>query len=223
MVELLRIALQAGRQAGLRADRRSVREDASAGSIRAAQRAAVARFNRQAGTRLRVQMSQVASAVDQHSAQQTARSLASLGAPLGARSPAMNQELTRFVGESVSRIKGLTPELARQIEQRVVTAVQRGYTQNQLRINIMRRIDVTWSRAEMIARDQVQKAYARMNQARQEAAGIKTYRWGPTDSEVPRELHEEYRGQVFEWSDPPFDGHPGEAINCGCVAIPVVQ
>jgi uncharacterized protein with gpF-like domain len=42
-----------------------------------------------------------------------------------------------------------------------------------------------------------------------------------------RESHADMEGQMCDWDDPPeVDGekvHPGEAINCRCVAIPVVD
>ncbi len=31
-----------------------------------------------------------------------------------------------------------------------------------------------------------------------------------------REDHDDREGEQFDWSDPPEDGHPGEAVNCRC-------
>jgi SPP1 gp7 family putative phage head morphogenesis protein len=38
-----------------------------------------------------------------------------------------------------------------------------------------------------------------------------------------RPEHEVLDGVVFEWSDPPSEGIPGEPINCRCTAEPDVQ
>ncbi|TXH57102.1 MAG: hypothetical protein E6Q97_05015 [Desulfurellales bacterium] len=35
-----------------------------------------------------------------------------------------------------------------------------------------------------------------------------------------REEHEDREGESYTWTDPPEDGHPGEAVNCRCYAEP---
>lgn len=77
-------------------------------------------------------------------------------------------------------------------------------------------------RAALIARDQTSKMNGAFNEARQTSLGISKYRWQTSGDERVRESHAENDGQVFEWGNPPPDtGHPGEDINCRCVAVPV--
>ncbi len=87
---------------------------------------------------------------------------------------------------------------------------------------IAERVDVAESRAELIARDQSLKATGEINEIVQTSAGIEEYEWSTSGDNRVRDEHEEREGRVFSWDDPPEDGHPGEAINCRCVAIPIL-
>lgn len=80
--------------------------------------------------------------------------------------------------------------------------------------------DVTESRAKLIARDQTSKMNGAFNEARQTSLGIDRYVWQTSGDERVREEHQANDGQVFSWNDPPATGHPGEDINCRCVAVP---
>lgn len=94
---------------------------------------------------------------------------------------------------------------------------------------------ITERRAELIARDQTSKLTGALNQVRQQDNGIEEYIWrtagdrrvvGDPAGLYPKgnRVHGDHfhrDGKRFKWSEPPGDGHPGQAINCRCVAIPV--
>ena len=75
-------------------------------------------------------------------------------------------------------------------------------------------------RARTIARDQMQKLTSSINEARQVDAGITHYFWEIADRERVRDTHERNDGRRFAWASPPSTGHPGDEINCRCVARP---
>jgi SPP1 gp7 family putative phage head morphogenesis protein len=90
------------------------------------------------------------------------------------------------------------------------------------------------SRAKLIARDQTSKFNGSLNRIRQQQAGITEYRWstshdervrGNPDGKYPnaRPSHWAREDKVFAWDKPPSDGHPGEPINCRCVALAVLN
>ena len=109
-------------------------------------------------------------------------------------------------------------KLGNAIEKRMASGVRF----EELAKEIERIGDVTESRAKLIARDQTSKMNSAFNQARQTSLGIERYRWQTSGDERVREDHAENDGKVFSWNDPPTTtGHPGEDINCRCVAIPV--
>lgn len=91
-------------------------------------------------------------------------------------------------------------------------------------------------RAKLIARDQTSKLTAVLTKKRQTNLGIEEYVWrdsrdrrvrgnpAGTNPNVPKSRdHWARNGKVFRWDSPPPDGHPGEPINCRCIAEPVIK
>lgn len=77
--------------------------------------------------------------------------------------------------------------------------------------------------ARRIARDQVSKLAAQVNQDRQQALGVTGYTWRTMRDNRVRDEHAILEGERFSWSDSPPDGHPGEAILCRCYAEPDLE
>lgn len=99
--------------------------------------------------------------------------------------------------------------------------MERGMRFEDLAKEIERIGDVTESRAKLIARDQTSKMNGAFNKARQTSLGIDKYMWQTAGDERVRDEHNENDGKIFNWNDPPAaTGHPGEDINCRCVAVP---
>lgn len=61
-----------------------------------------------------------------------------------------------------------------------------------------------------------------VGELRQRALGVEFYVWRSQDDDKVRHAHAVYDDQVFRWDDPPEDGHPGQAINCRCLAEPFI-
>ncbi len=80
-------------------------------------------------------------------------------------------------------------------------------------------------RADLIARDQVLTLHSKITRHRQKKAGINKYIWTTSNDERVRPEHEELEGETFSWDGEgdPEEGHPGEAVNCRCVAYPVLD
>jgi SPP1 gp7 family putative phage head morphogenesis protein len=99
---------------------------------------------------------------------------------------------------------------------------------------IQDRNDVSESRAQLIARDQVGKWNAGLNQARQQAAGVTHATWSTSKDERVRPEHVALEGEVFAWDDG-IDADqasdsgedegtvPGEAVNCRCISVPLLD
>lgn len=74
-----------------------------------------------------------------------------------------------------------------------------------------------------LSRDQTNKLIGQFNGARQQQIGIAEYVWQTSEDERVRPTHVIKNGQTFRWDSPPPDtGHPGQDIQCRCVAIPVM-
>lgn len=122
-------------------------------------------------------------------------------------------------------------ELIKTIEQRQIArlnnVVAQGFAAGERWENIAGEIedtfDVSESDAARIARDQVNKLNGELTRLRQTELGIEKYVWSTSQDDRVRDSHAEKEGKTFRWDDPPADtGHPGEDINCRCVALPVL-
>ena len=112
-----------------------------------------------------------------------------------------------------------------------------GFDQERLLGIINKRFKIGGSRAKLIARDQTSKVIGQLTEARQTGIGINSYLWitmddesvvGNPAGEFPEgnEMHMNHfvrNGVEFFWNNPPADGHPGQAINCRCVAQAVIH
>lgn len=138
-----------------------------------------------------------------------------------------NEYSRQWIDENLALIKSIREDALRRIQSELREAIsstlERG-VQTKLLANRIRDLSgVTEKRARLIARDQVGKLNGRLTEYRQRGAGIKEYRWSTSNDSRVREAHAEREGQIFKWDKPPFDGHPGQPINCRCVALPVID
>lgn len=140
------------------------------------------------------------------------------------------------ITENVSLIKTIPQQYFAQIEQQVMRSISTGNGLKDLVPFIEQRGSVTQSRAKLIANDQTKKAYNNINQARMRDAGVKKFEWLHSGGgKEPRAWHKNnwpsgLNGGIFSINDPPVidkktgeRGIPGQAINCRCVMIPVIE
>ena len=74
-----------------------------------------------------------------------------------------------------------------------------------------------------LSRDQTNKAIGRLTEARQRQAGVDQYIWQDSGDASVRPSHRDNSGQTFSWDNPPVGtGHPGEDIQCRCVALAII-
>jgi SPP1 gp7 family putative phage head morphogenesis protein len=110
-----------------------------------------------------------------------------------------------------------------------------------LRAQLQDEFQVSKSRADLIARDQVLKLNSQITRTRQTSAGIKRYTWTTSGDERVRgnpnglypdsdRDHWSLDGRTFSWDAPPVvnpktgeTAHPGEDFQCRCVATPVLD
>lgn len=126
--------------------------------------------------------------------------------------------------QNVSLIKSIPDEYFKKIESVVFTGTMQGRRARSM-ISELRDIGrVTERRAKLIARDQTSKLNSALNQQRQLNLGITEYIWRTAADDRVRESHRSKNGKVFKWNDPPKDtGHPGQDVQCRCVAQPIIN
>lgn len=106
------------------------------------------------------------------------------------------------------------------VEDEVRQAHRNGLRVEELRSRLVDRFSVSRSRAQLIARDQILTLNSQIHRQRQKAVGVTEYTWITSRDERVRSEHQRRHGKVFSWDAPPSDGHPGEPIQCRCVARP---
>ena len=141
--------------------------------------------------------------------------------------PPIRDVLADRTAENVALITSIPEQYLSQVGEVVSQAWEKGTRWETLVKQIAERGEVAESRAALIARDQTSKLNAAFNEVRQTGLGIDKYTWSTSLDERVRPEHEDLEGKICRWNDPPIvDGeavHPGEAINCRCVALPILD
>lgn len=152
---------------------------------------------------------------------------------------ALGHVIDKFRAENVDLIQSIPDALLSDVERVVDASWSKGERVETLRAKLQQRFDVSKSKADLIARDQVLKLNSQITRERQKAAGITEYIWttsrdervrGNPNGSYPDSSHDHYSldGTRQRWDAPPQvadDGttaHPGEDYQCRCVAVPVL-
>ena len=134
----------------------------------------------------------------------------------------LEPQVEAFTARNAALIKSIPAQSATKIETIIRTGVEAGETSATLAGKIQKELRSTRNRAKLIARDQINKFNGALTELRQTAVGVEEYIWSTSNDERVRFNHQSKDGKIFNWNNPPSDtGHPGEDIQCRCVAIPV--
>ncbi len=137
---------------------------------------------------------------------------------------AVPAEVSAFVTDNVSKITTIQEQYFDQIEQLTLQEVRAGRRTSEISQTLQQRFQVSESRGNLIARDQVSKLNGNLTQIRQQEVGAESYKWHTAGDERVRASHRSKDGKFFDWSDPPSDtGHPGEDFQCRCWAEPIIE
>lgn len=163
--------------------------------------------------------------VDQWTTKEVLRSINSQQRPtveaIKVRAP--SGAIEAWASDNVALIKSIDARHLDEVQALVIEAVEQGRPISEVTQLLQDRYEVSRSRAKLIARDQIGKLNGDISAHRQVDAGVLRYRWSTSKDERVRESHRDREGMVFGWDDPPPDGHPGEPINCRCVAIAIIE
>ena len=147
---------------------------------------------------------------------------------LSTLTPEIQEALGAFRRENVALIRSIADTQLAQVETLVNEAATSGMRVETLRNRIQERFQVSRSRAQLIARDQVLKTNAQLTQVRHASVGVIEYEWVTSKDERVRETHQALDGTIQRWDSPPVTNdngdtnHPGEDFQCRCVARPII-
>ncbi len=136
----------------------------------------------------------------------------------------------RTMNEQVEYIRSIPLDAGLRAQALALQASIDGSRASQVAEELARSTGVSESKADLIARTEVARANASINEARAKAVGSRQYVWRNSGDEAVRESHRVYHGRkldgvVFSWDSPPTlddgtTGHPGTFPNCRCYAEP---
>ena len=124
------------------------------------------------------------------------------------------------IAANIALINSIPQQYLDRVEQAVMASLQAGTLNATLADDLLKIEGITKNRAKLIARDQLGKINSRLSQLRQQSLGITHYYWSTSLDERVRDKHRRWEGDLIAWDNPPPDGHPGQAIQCRCTAIP---
>lgn len=137
--------------------------------------------------------------------------------------PNIRNVMKSFASRNASLITRMSDDTIKNIEQVIMAGVRNGLSNKAVSEQLQKKLKIAKNRADLIARDQINKLNGQLNLIRQTEMGVKRYRWRTALDERVRTSHALREGRIFRWQDPPSDGHPGEAINCRCVPEPILE
>lgn len=149
-----------------------------------------------------------------------------LGISLREAEPSIADKIASWRAANVDRVQSLLEHERDELSD--ILSKGAGKTVAELRQRIEERLEVSRSKADFLARDQVLTLNGQITEARHRAAGITDYVWTTSRDERVRATHEELDGETFSWDDPPVTNeagdrnHPGGDYGCRCTAMPVL-
>ena len=132
----------------------------------------------------------------------------------------LKEAVDEAVAANIALINSIPQQYLDKVEQAVMASLQAGTLNATLADDLLKIEGVTKNRAKLIARDQLGKINSRLSQIRQQSLGITHYFWSTSHDERVRDRHRRWDGDRIAWDTPTIDGHPGQAIQCRCTAIP---
>lgn len=144
----------------------------------------------------------------------------------------LQEKAKLFIDQNVLLISNLTNNTIDNIETLLFEQIPRGQSYRDLQDKIKQIFTTSDSRAELIARDQTTKLYAKINISRYKEVGLTSYYWRTAKDERVRKDHNGLDGQLFSFDNPPITctegkrsgerNNPGEDIQCRCWPEPIL-
>jgi SPP1 gp7 family putative phage head morphogenesis protein len=150
-------------------------------------------------------------------------------------SPELKEIMSATVAENVALISTITGTYLDNVQKSILRSITTGQGLKELIPSVEENLNSfagdTHRKAINVALDQTRKAYNNINRQRMEKIGQKKFEWVHSGGgQHPRQLHIEMNGNIYSFDDLPIidkkkgeRGIPGQAINCKCTMLPVIE
>ena len=132
--------------------------------------------------------------------------------------------LREKVSENVNLIKTIPPRAHASLKKRLLEELgEAPFDRQRLTALLRKEYRSSGYNVRRLARDQTTKTIGNLTEIRHRQMGLAGYRWGDSGDRRVRKTHRANNGLFFRWDSPPaVTGHPGNDIQCRCVAYPAV-
>lgn len=138
--------------------------------------------------------------------------------------PVVNNYMNQKITENVALIRTLDDRHKKGLLDKVQKdLVNKPFDRASITKHLQQQSNVTGYNLRRITRDQTNKMTGNLTQMRHQQIGLTHYMWSTSQDSRVRDEHRPLDGKIFTWDDPPPGGHPGEAIQCRCVALPMLD
>lgn len=181
---------------------------------------------RDISSQINIQLPKIAGIVSRTVDEAFSRQLETVGtsaAPVAKLAPttpsvgSVQGEVEKFARANSLLVKDIGEKAARDLERIIEDAVSKNKTAEDIADLVADTLEVTKSRAALIARDQIGTLQSQINRVKMQNAGIEKYKWVAVMDKRTRPEHEQLHGTIRTWDQSP---RPGEPINCRCVPVP---
>lgn len=141
------------------------------------------------------------------------------------RTEDLEDQIETAIARNVSLITSMSADMVKRVEQVVIENSLAGNSVKTLKSKLVEQFSIGERKAQLIARDQMSKFHADLDQARQTQAGISEYDWATSHDERVRPLHQRLDGKRYKWGEPTGAEQglpPGKPILCRCRARAVI-
>ena len=129
-------------------------------------------------------------------------------------------ELKAFEAENLRLITSIPAQHVERLQGVIVKGLREGQVTSDLVDAIRGIADITESRAEFIAEDQIGSLNGQLTRLRQQGIGVQQAIWRGVLDRRERPTHRALEGVTFDWKNPPLGG-PGAEPRCRCWAAAV--
>ena len=143
---------------------------------------------------------------------------------VGTPAPLPDAVIRRMTDDALHYSGKLPDLLVTKLRGRIARAQEKGVPFSRQELERLTRESVTIARnhARLVGHDQAINVVGEANARRQIGAGAGRYRWRTMRDDRVRDTHRAQEGTIQRWDRPPSrTGHPGNEINCRCVAEPI--
>ena len=145
------------------------------------------------------------------------------------QSPLVDKAIQASLDENIKLIKSIAEEHLASVAELVRESAENGRDMEGMAEDLEERYGITERRAQLIVRDQNNKATAFIHKARQKQFGITKALWVHNMASItPRQEHMDWDNEEYDVEEGMYSEDeeeqqwPGTAINCGCTCLSII-